>query len=51
MVGQRRLSLAEQVGRDPAASIRRVFKKDGATWIEGLKLFGEYADDHEDDED
>ncbi len=44
-------SLAEQVGRDPAASIRRVFKQDGATWIDGLKLFGEYADADQDDEE
>lgn len=43
-------SLAEQVGRSPAASIRRVFKKDGATWIDGLKLFGAYADDDEEED-
>jgi predicted ATPase len=27
------------------AEIRRVLKKDGATWIDGLKLFGAYAED------
>ena len=27
----------------------RAIQRDGATWIDGLKLFGEYADD--DDED
>jgi predicted ATPase len=44
-------SLAEQVGRDPSASIRRVFKKDGATWIDGLRLFGAYADEGDEAED
>ena len=42
-------SLAEQVGRDPSASIRSVSKQDGATWIEGLKLFGAYGGDDEED--
>jgi predicted ATPase len=41
--------LAELVARAPGAERRTVFKKDGATWIEGLKLFGAYDDD--DDED
>lgn len=40
--------LADLVGRAPGAERRTVIKKDGATWIEGLKLFGAYAD--EDDE-
>jgi predicted ATPase len=40
--------LAELVARAPGAERRTVFKKDGATWIEGLKLFGAYDDDDED---
>ncbi|WP_372786119.1 AAA family ATPase [Phenylobacterium sp.] len=40
--------LAELVSRSDGAEIRRVLKKDGATWIDGLKLFGAY-DDEEDD--
>jgi predicted ATPase len=37
--------LAELVGRSDGAEIRRVLKKDGATWIDGLKLFGAYGDE------
>jgi len=37
--------LAELVSRAPGAERRRVIKKDGATWIEGLKLFGAYDED------
>jgi predicted ATPase len=42
-------TLAEAVGRAPGAERRTVIKKDGATWIEGLRLFGAY--DEEEDED
>jgi hypothetical protein len=27
---------------------RTVIKQEGATWIEGLKLFGEFGDDDDD---
>ena len=37
--------LAELVGRSDGAEIRRVLKKDGATWIDGLKLFGAYGEE------
>ena len=37
--------LAELVGQSHGAEIRRVLKKDGATWIEGLKLFGAYSEE------
>jgi predicted ATPase len=40
--------LAELVAGAPAAERRTVFKKDGATWIEGLKLFGAYDEDEDD---
>jgi predicted ATPase len=40
--------LAELVARAPGAERRTVFTKDGATWIEGLKLFGAYDDDDKD---
>jgi predicted ATPase len=39
--------LAELVGRSDGAEIRRVLKKDGATWIDGLKLFGAYAEEED----
>lgn len=42
-------ALADLVVRAPGAERRRVLKKDGATWIEGLKLFGSYGDDDEDE--
>jgi predicted ATPase len=37
--------LADLVASAPGAERRIVFKKDGATWIEGLKLFSAYEDD------
>jgi predicted ATPase len=40
--------LAELVAGAPGAERRTVFKKDGATWIEGLKLFGAYDEDEDD---
>jgi predicted ATPase len=40
--------LAELVGRSPAAKVRRVEKREGATWIDGLKLFGSYGDEDDD---
>jgi predicted ATPase len=42
-------ALADAVASHPGAERRRVVKKDGATWIEGLKLFGAYGDDEDDD--
>jgi predicted ATPase len=41
-----RLAAAIQAEGGPAP--RTVIKKDGATWIEGLKLFGRFDDDDED---
>jgi predicted ATPase len=38
-------TLADLVGRAPEAAVRTVVKRDGATWIEGLKLFGSYDED------
>lgn len=43
--------LADLVGRAPGAARRTVFKKDGATWIEGLRLFSAYEGDEDGDED
>lgn len=45
------IALAEALERETGVSSRTVIKKDSATWIEGLKLFGDFADDDEDDED
>jgi len=42
--------LAERVAKPPGAARRRVFKQDGATRIEGLKLFGAYADEADADD-
>jgi predicted ATPase len=42
--------LADLVGRAPGAERRTVIKQDGATWIEGLKLFGAYAEDEADED-
>jgi predicted ATPase len=42
--------LAELVSRAPGAERRKVFKQDGATWIEGLKLFGAYDGDEDEDD-
>lgn len=44
-------ALAEAVAQHPAAARRRVIKQAGATWIEGLKLFGAYGDDALEEED
>ena len=41
--------LAELVGRADGGEIRRVLKKDGATWIDGLTLIGAYSDDDDQD--
>jgi predicted ATPase len=37
--------LAESVGQSARAEIRTVTKREGATWIEGLKLFGAYGEE------
>jgi predicted ATPase len=42
-------ALAAAISRDPSAHVRTVVKDQGATWIEGLKLFGAYGDDEDDD--
>jgi predicted ATPase len=39
--------LAEAVTATGAGKVRTVSKQDGATVIEGLKLWGEFADDEE----
>ncbi len=39
--------LADLVAETPDAARRTVFKKDGATWIEGLKLFSAYEGDED----
>ncbi len=36
-------ALAEAVEQSGAGQVRTVIKRDGATWIEGLKLTGEFA--------
>lgn len=41
--------LAEAVATWPRAERRRVIKQGGATWIEGLKLFGAYEEPEEED--
>jgi predicted ATPase len=40
--------LADAIARHGNIVPRTVIKRDGATWIEGLKLFGAFADDAED---
>lgn len=42
-------ALAERVAAAPGAERRRVIKQKGATWIEGLKLFGAYHEAEDDD--
>jgi predicted ATPase len=42
-------TLAEAVARAPGAARRRVLKADGATWIEGLRLFGAYDEEEADE--
>jgi predicted ATPase len=37
--------LADAFAKDSEVVPRTVIKQDGATWIEGLKLFGEFGDD------
>ncbi|BCP54104.1 ATPase [Kaistia sp. 32K] len=37
-------ALATALGEEAGVAPRVVVKQDGATWIEGLKLFGEFAD-------
>ena len=43
-------ALAEAIAASRAGKVRTVEKRDGATWIEGLTRWGEFADDEEDDE-
>jgi predicted ATPase len=38
-------ALADAIARHGNITPRTVIKRDGATWIEGLKLFGAFADD------
>jgi predicted ATPase len=40
--------LADAIARHGNVTPRTVVKRDGETWIEGLKLFGAFADDAED---
>jgi predicted ATPase len=38
-------ALADAIARHGKVTPRTVIKRDGETWIEGLKLFGDFADD------
>jgi predicted ATPase len=40
--------LADAIAATGRGKVRRVLKQDGATWIEGLKMWGEFADAEED---
>ena len=37
-------ALAEAIDQTGTGQVRTVVKKDGATWIEGLSLLGEFVD-------
>ena len=37
--------LADAIARHGNVTPRTVIKRNGETWIEGLKLFGDFADD------
>ena len=37
-------ALAEAIDQAGTGQVRTVVKKDGASWIEGLRLYGDFAD-------